>query len=164
MPTGVFWPEPNGATKLLYHLENTNDDSGNNKNLTNHGADFAIGAFGDGANLGTSGANYLSKDSGTGVDTSGSMTCLVWLKFAELPTSGNNIVMLHLANSGGTSPIHELRLSNSSGIYTLSHTIGGTIITSCAISIAAGKKHNFGFTTDGSTRILYYDGAQVASG
>jgi hypothetical protein len=163
MSLGVLWPEPNGSTKLLYHLENENDSSGNGKTLTNHGASFVNGLMGVGADLVTSGTNYLSRDSDTGVNTSGPLTVMWSFRLTDLPAAGMRFYFTHLENSGGL--IHDAYLENISGVYTLYYAISGVVIIGKAITLTTGRKHCIAITTDGSNaRKLYYDGAQIAAG
>jgi hypothetical protein len=163
MPLGVLWKEANGSTKLLLHLENEDDSSGNGKTLTNHGASFATGLMGVGADLGVNGTNYLSRDTDTGINTSGPLTVLWSFRLTDLPAAGMRFYFTHIENSGGL--IHDVYLENISGVYTPYYAISGVVIIGKAITITTGRKHCIAITTDGSSaRKLYYDGAQIAAG
>lgn len=158
---GVSWPEAN--SKLLYHLENKYDSSGNNKTLSNSGVVFVPGKFGQGAKL--TATAYLYRSDAGAVDCDGNITIMFWFNFTTLPAAGVTNILFFVREWLGYW--HYIKLSNAAGIYSLiyqkNYIEDGE--ASSVVNIAAGGWHHIAATFTASSRAmkLYLDGVKVAT-
>lgn len=84
---------PSANCMALYHLENTNDDSGNARTLTNHGASFVTAKIGVGASVES--GTYLSRADNAGIDPSESNTLMFKIKFSVFGNDSYLVTLYH---------------------------------------------------------------------
>jgi hypothetical protein len=148
----------------LYHLENTADSSGYNRDLMNAGpAATTTALLHNGYNITTSG-QWLTVSSTMGwTSTSDSFTVAFWIKLNAETTPGQEMTLFHL-DSSAAADYNYLGYRNDGGLRRLYYGFSGGNNSYYFSGLGTSQWHFLVYTRDGSgDRNLYLDGVSVAS-
>ncbi len=162
--------EPDANTVGLWHLEEQTgsgayikDSSGYGNNGTPTGPPtFIQGKIGKARDF--SGTNNISVSDANSLDLSTAMTIDAWLKADTYGASGNPTVVAK-ADSGGGQRSYLL-IFNTSGAVSFGLSTDGSNFSylTTSATLPTGQWSHLTATWDGTTRKIYFNGAEVASG
>lgn len=159
---------PTSNTKAYWKLESTSDSSGNSKTLTNNNSvAFNQGRFVNAADFGSANTTkYLDIADNLGLGTYNADTWTVseWLNLTTAP-SGTEQQCIFGVNNNSKAQLNVIYDANS-GTPRFSMTIyNGSTATSANITktLPTGSWHHIVIVKNGTSFVLYYDGALVNS-
>lgn len=168
MSLGTTTFVPTSNTKAYWKLEGTSDSSGNSKTLTNNNSvSFSQGRFLNAADFGSANTTkYLDIADNLGLGTYNADTWTVseWLNLTTAP-SGTEQQCIFGVNNNSKAQINCTYDANS-GTPRFSLTVyNGTTAASANVTktLSTGAWHNIVLVKNGTTFLVYYDGALAGS-
>lgn len=156
---GVLWPQSN--LKVLYHLENANDSSGNGKTLGLGSVSWVTAKFGIGAYCNASGYSGLWETT-PGVLPAGDTTILSWVKFTSVPNA-NPEYLFTLYRADNKATIIYFNFTSPNTYLYVTH--GGGTARGGTITPDTTKWHLVVVTvSSGGAICVYWDGVLIGSG
>lgn len=160
-------------TKLLLHLDNDVTDYATGKTVTNTNVTFSstVWKFNTHSGVFNGSSAYLSlADLADWYFGSGNFTLDFWVRFTNLPTSGN---FMQILSQWSINPSADrgwnAYLQNTAGSYYLIFQWSTTgsdapYLTSSVLTVSTGVWYHFAVVRNGSNVYLYHDGVSVGSG
>lgn len=168
MSLGTTTFVPTSSTKAYWKLESTSDSSGNSKTLTNNNSvSFSQGRFLNAADFGSSNTTkYLDIADNLGLGTYNADTWTVseWLKLSTAPSGTEQQCIFGINNNSKAQLNCTYDANSGTPRFTMTIYNGTTAVsTSVTKTLPTGAWHHIVLVKNGTTFLLYYDGALVGS-